>query len=90
MNEPRHENILSRLGNPDPGLRGLRVLDHLAVPIEPVTPRLKRPRNELCSCGSGRKYKKCCLLQETLKARVRRNRAVVSLVKEAASAPGSS
>lgn len=25
----------------------------------------KMGRNELCSCGSGKKYKKCCLLKES-------------------------
>ena len=24
----------------------------------------KVPRNSLCSCGSGKKYKKCCLKKE--------------------------
>lgn len=25
---------------------------------------MKRGRNELCSCGSGQKYKKCCLAKD--------------------------
>jgi hypothetical protein len=32
----------------------------------PVTSRLSKPgRNDPCRCGSGRKYKKCCLAQRT-------------------------
>lgn len=36
--------------------------------IIPVTVEKKPGRNELCPCGSGKKYKKCCLnkLPETL------------------------
>ncbi|HQH50286.1 MAG TPA: SEC-C metal-binding domain-containing protein [Candidatus Cloacimonadota bacterium] len=26
---------------------------------------MKVPRNALCPCGSGKKYKKCCLLKNT-------------------------
>ena len=29
---------------------------------KPVTPRAKIGRNQPCVCGSGKKYKKCCLL----------------------------
>ncbi len=29
--------------------------------IEPIIAPLKIYRNELCPCGSGKKYKKCCL-----------------------------
>jgi len=29
--------------------------------IQPVTPRNKIARNKPCPCGSGKKYKKCCL-----------------------------
>ena len=28
---------------------------------QPVTKRNKIGRNDLCGCGSGKKYKKCCL-----------------------------
>lgn len=30
-------------------------------PIEQIRNQNKIGRNELCSCGSGKKYKKCCL-----------------------------
>ncbi len=29
--------------------------------VLPVTRRMKVGRNDPCSCGSGKKYKKCCL-----------------------------
>ena len=29
-------------------------------------PYVKYPRNELCYCQSGKKYKKCCLLTEPM------------------------
>ena len=31
----------------------------------------KQQRNELCSCGSGKKYKKCCGLKEAKEAATR-------------------
>ncbi len=30
----------------------------------------KIKRNDLCPCGSGKKYKKCCLLQQTTGRRI--------------------
>jgi len=30
---------------------------------------VKTGRNEPCPCGSGKKYKKCCLLEEQLEKR---------------------
>lgn len=29
--------------------------------VRPVTPRNKIGRNQKCPCGSGKKFKKCCL-----------------------------
>ena len=29
--------------------------------VEPVTKRNKIGRNQKCFCGSGKKYKKCCI-----------------------------
>lgn len=36
-------------------------LDFLLNPIAQVTSSKKIGRNEPCPCGSGKKYKKCCL-----------------------------
>jgi len=30
-------------------------------PVSPVQNKNKVGRNDLCPCGSGKKYKKCCL-----------------------------
>ena len=35
-------------------------LERLLNPQQPVTAKKKVGRNEPCSCGSGKKYKKCC------------------------------
>lgn len=35
--------------------------DHLPQLPEPYINPNKIGRNDLCSCGSGKKYKKCCL-----------------------------
>jgi uncharacterized protein YecA (UPF0149 family) len=35
--------------------------DRLLGPAEPVRARMKVGRNDPCPCGSGRKYKRCCL-----------------------------
>jgi preprotein translocase subunit SecA len=31
--------------------------------LRPLTEKSKVHRNELCSCGSGKKYKKCCFIK---------------------------
>ena len=36
-------------------------IERLLNPPEPHVAHFKRGRNEECFCGSGRKYKKCCL-----------------------------
>ena len=38
---------------------GITILDRKQVPIKRST--IKIGRNDLCPCGSGKKYKKCCL-----------------------------
>jgi len=35
-------------------------LERLLNPPQPVTAEKKVGRNELCPCGSGKKYKRCC------------------------------
>ena len=35
-------------------------IDRLLNPLEPVQAVAVPGRNELCLCGSGKKYKKCC------------------------------
>lgn len=35
-------------------------MEILLNPIKPVTVETKAGRNDPCSCGSGKKYKKCC------------------------------
>jgi hypothetical protein len=44
--------------------RRLALLDQLAPPRPAINPFGKVGRNEACPCGSGRKFKKCCLLNE--------------------------
>lgn len=39
------------------------------MPAE-LPPTMKQERNAKCACGSGIKYKKCCLLQERENARL--------------------
>jgi SWIM/SEC-C metal-binding protein len=36
-------------------------VERLLNPPEPIQEHFKRGRNEPCYCGSGKKYKKCCL-----------------------------
>lgn len=36
-------------------------LEKLLHPSKPMSTQLKTGRNESCHCGSGRKFKKCCL-----------------------------
>ena len=39
------------------------------APTRNTTAMERAGRNEPCPCGSGRKYKKCCLPQESVRAR---------------------
>ena len=32
----------------------------LPPPVEPIKAEVKPERNDPCTCGSGKKYKKCC------------------------------
>jgi hypothetical protein len=43
-------------------------------------------RNEKCPCGSGRKYKQCCLRKDEEKARKAREKAEARAAKEAETA----
>lgn len=36
-------------------------IERLLYPPKPVTKAITIGRNELCPCGSGKKYKHCCL-----------------------------
>lgn len=56
MNKYRETNIRGNLGNHFPDLLGYQCT---RVRIGP-----KIGRNEKCLCGSGKKYKKCCLGKE--------------------------
>jgi uncharacterized protein YecA (UPF0149 family) len=40
-----------------------RIEEHMQeYPDAPITvPRMENPRNKACPCGSGKKYKHCCL-----------------------------
>lgn len=40
---------------PVPGSRGF------VAKLEPVMPRSKTARNDYCPCGSGKKFKWCCI-----------------------------
>src|SRR5262249_55173172 len=42
----------------------LALLDRLVSPHAAINPFRKVGRNEACPCGSGRKFKKCCLLND--------------------------
>lgn len=44
--------------------RGLARLDQLGLSGPAINPFRKVGRNDPCPCGSGRKFKKCCLLDE--------------------------
>jgi hypothetical protein len=46
-----------------------------------------RGRNDACHCGSGRKYKRCCLDSDEAAARAARARAEADAPSEAASEP---
>jgi peptide deformylase len=41
-------------------LNGITIHDN-ATPLQPIIAEKKPGRNEKCPCGSGKKYKKCCL-----------------------------
>ena len=41
-------------------------VEKLLTPFNLVLAYPKKGRNELCDCGSGKKYKKCCLLSQTV------------------------
>jgi hypothetical protein len=39
---------------------------------------MKIQRNQICPCGSGRKYKKCCLISSQVKEALSKQRAIVT------------
>ena len=47
------------------------------------TEQIQVGRNDKCPCGSGRKYKQCCLRKDEEKARVAREKAAAKEAKEA-------
>jgi preprotein translocase subunit SecA len=54
----------SRGSSPDASMPGAPAPTRSAVRAEPRTADgQKVGRNDLCPCGSGKKYKKCCLLK---------------------------
>ena len=44
-------------------MNGIIIIDK-EVKLEPVKVKTSVGRNDLCPCGSGKKYKKCCMLTE--------------------------
>jgi hypothetical protein len=46
-----------------------------ATPMTPLTMGNRPGRNEPCHCGSGRKYKQCCLEKDEAAARAARTKA---------------
>ena len=50
------------------------------------TPHAAAGRNDPCPCGSGRKYKHCCLEKDEAKARAARTKAAKKAAKEGAPA----
>ena len=52
------------------------------------TPHAAAGRNDPCPCGSGRKYKHCCLEKDEAKARAARTKAAKKAAKEGAPAEG--
>lgn len=61
-------NIISQ-AQPEDHLRGAHTTrggeegEEQSQPVEPITNRDTTGRNELCPCGSGKKYKRCCGLK---------------------------
>jgi preprotein translocase subunit SecA len=57
-----------QLAVPEEALPKQRVVSYGAPPKEESAPtarkKIKVGRNDPCPCGSGQKYKKCCLLKE--------------------------
>jgi len=55
----------------------------------PVTTRTRPGRNEPCHCGSGRKYKHCCLEKDEAQAAAARAKAAAVAAEQTAPAPES-
>ena len=57
------ENYRKELGDYDYSIYGEPTKSQLkdAKRTKPVQAKLQLNRNDLCSCGSGKKFKKCCL-----------------------------
>jgi uncharacterized protein YecA (UPF0149 family) len=49
-NDPLHQSLL-------------KLTDNLTKLADEKSPKSKTGRNDPCPCGSGKKYKKCCLLK---------------------------
>lgn len=50
------------------------------------TPTSRPGRNDVCHCGSGKKYKKCCLAKDEASDRAARDKAAAKAEKAAAAA----
>lgn len=62
-------DLAKRLGIKDADLSARRFYPKQpAQPLQPVVRESKTGRNDPCPCGSGKKYKKCCLDKEIAKA----------------------
>ena len=50
------------LNNPAAVNKMKNMMNNMGIKQEPVTKTKKIGRNDKCSCGSGKKYKKCCMV----------------------------
>ncbi len=59
----RYENITSTWAgyNEEENYSKIDYSDEFYSSLEPIKAKRKIGRNEKCPCGSGKKYKKCCL-----------------------------
>lgn len=56
--------IIDKLKNLVEEQKKTEALKAMPIKREPVVVGPKTGRNDPCACGSGKKYKKCCLLKE--------------------------
>jgi hypothetical protein len=58
------------------------------LPLDTESSRKAPGRNDPCPCGSGKKYKQCCLAKDEATAREARAKAAAEAPAEAAAEPG--
>lgn len=58
---PAEDRLKYLVTSKEPELEEARIAYRNRLLSKPVTNKIKVGRNESCPCGSGKKYKKCCL-----------------------------